>query len=404
MNSETDLANIETIELVRIDRVVQNDVQLPWHSRERLWESLRENFVTGVLVGIPTLFAAIYFLFIAADRYVSEARFVVRSPSSAAASQISNLVQGTGVVRSADDAYIVRAYMKSRDALRNLKANTELLTYLSRPEADFWWRYPGFLVSPSDEKLWKHFLSFVDIDYDSTTGITKLSVQGFRPEDAKILAEALIKDSERLINRMSTRAQRDAVLMAERELERSRELARAALQHVTDFRSKNGMIDPTKVSSSALATITRLALEIAQSKAQLAELEDTSPDSPQASGLRLRIEAFESQVRDERSALAGADTSLAPLIAEYDRLILEREFAEREFVSAQNILALARVDAERQRLFLELVSMPVLTDYPEYPWRLLNILIVFVISYIICSIVRRLLDDVRAHAEEKLDG
>ncbi|MBS4105025.1 hypothetical protein KFZ73_27795, partial [Tsukamurella paurometabola] len=34
-----------------------------------------------VIVLIPTLLAAIYYLFIAAPRYVSEAQFIVRAPS-----------------------------------------------------------------------------------------------------------------------------------------------------------------------------------------------------------------------------------------------------------------------------------------------------------------------------------
>jgi capsular polysaccharide transport system permease protein len=91
---------------------------------------------------LPVAVAIIYFGVISADRYESESRFVVRSPSSAAASQLSSIVQGgsSGVMRSTDDAFIIHAYMRSRDAVRKLVGSHDLMARLGRPEADFYWK------------------------------------------------------------------------------------------------------------------------------------------------------------------------------------------------------------------------------------------------------------------------
>jgi capsular polysaccharide transport system permease protein len=223
-------------------------------------------------------------------------------------------------------------------------------------------------------------------------------VQGFRADDARVLADALLADSERLINVMSERAQKEAVQTASREVEKNRGRAREALDRITDFRRRNAMIDPGRVSAAALETITRLSLEIARTTAELSELKLVSPDSPQANSLRQRIVAYDEQILKERNALAGKETSLAPLIAEYERLLLEREFEEKTFASAQSALDIARIDAERQRLFLERISTPGLADYPKYPNRLLGIFGVFFVTFLLFSIARRLMSDTRAHA------
>lgn len=398
MNIKPTVIEVETIELVPIGPDHHREPEPSPGAWRRLRASAGEHKWYLWMVAAPTLVAAIYLWLIAADRYVSEAQFVVRSPSSAAASQLTSLVQGSTVVRSSDDAYITHAYIRSRDATHKLVADNDLVARLTRPEADVLWWYPGLFGSESTERLWRHFQSFVDLDYDQTTGITKLKVQAFRPDDARDIAEALLANSETLINDLSQRAHQEAIETASREVEETRERARLSLDRITDFRRRNAMIDPGRVSQAALETITRLALEIANTNAELSELRRVSPDSPQANTLKQRIAAFEEQIHKERAALAGADTSLAPLIAEYERLVLEREFAERAFTSAQAARDIARAEADRQRLFLERISKPALPDYAERPWRLIGVLAVFALAHILYGIGRRLLADARSHA------
>jgi capsular polysaccharide transport system permease protein len=385
----------QTLELIAVDAAAPVAAQ-PQRSGV-IGLALRYRGFLGMVV-LPTLLASIYWLGVAANRYEAESKFIVRSPSTTATNQIANLVQGSSIVRSADDAFAVHAYMRSRDAVRALVVHAGLLERLNRPEADFFWRYPGAIFAGNQERLWRHFQSLLTVDYDHSTGISTLKVQAFRPEDARDLAEALLNDSEVLINRMSERAQGDAIQAAEREVQTSRAKALEAQERVTAFRNRVGMVDPGRVSTAALETIARLALEMAQTNAQAAELEKASPQSPQMASLHTRIAALDNQILLERQRLAGSDNSLAPIIASYDRLMLEREFAERTFTSALTSLETARLDAQHQRLFLERISSPQLPDYAKYPSRLLGIFVVFAIAYALYSILSRLAADTRAHA------
>lgn len=366
--------------------------------RERGMHFRRRLAFLAVVV-VPTLVAAIYYAFVATDRYEAISQFVIRSPSNAATSQLASLVQGSSIVRSSDDAFVVHAYLASRDIVRKLVETSDLRARLGRTEIDFLWRYPSPFLSHNEERLYTHVQRIVSVDYDYSTGITTLKVQAFRPEDAKAIADAMLAASEAFINGMSDRAQTDAVAAAEREVAQSRVLAGEALANVTAYRNKVGMIDPGRVSGAALETIARLALEAAQTSAQIAEIEKTSPQSTQIVALQHRKAALDEQIRNEQMHLVGSSASLVPIIEEYERLTMERAFAERAFASALSALEVARLDAVRQKLFLERISSPSAPDYPQYPSRLIGILVVFLVSVTLYGIGRMLLRNAREHSD-----
>lgn len=395
---EPDLANDRLIELLPLDQPSAEADGTSRHARSALKQWLEEHFWYSICVIAPTLAAAVFFLFMAADRYETEVRLVVKSPSSSAASQITSLVADTGIVRSNEDAYIVHAYLKSRDAVRGLIEDVDLPAKLALPPVDFIWGFPGLFGRTSQEHLWRHFQKFISTDFDPSTGITILNVQAFRPQDAKEIADALIKRSELLINNIGKRAQTASLESAKQEVETSSERAKLSLEAMTAFRKRTALVDPLGYSKAALETITSLTIEIAQLRAELSQLETSSPDSPQAQSVQLRIDALQKQINIERGNLAGSEGSLAPLIAEFEQLKLEREFAERTFASAMTALEIARIDAERQQLYLELISAPTLPDHPLYPYRILDILLVFIASSIAYSIIKSLIRDTLSHA------
>jgi len=388
---------VQPVEMVRL-HIGANASKVEPKAVSKVNAFIRRHVAVGLLVVLPTILAVIYFGLIATPRYESEAKFVVRGPSSQSMDQIANMVAGSSIVRSADDAYAVIEYMLSRDAMRQLESEDGLLDVINRPEADFWWRYPGWIWPANEEHLFKHYLRFVSVTYDDTTGICTLDVQAFRPEDAQKIADALLRYGEVLVNKLNVRAQNDAIETAQREVVASKIRALAELDKVTAFRKRESVLDPMLVSKDALETIGRLALDEAETNANLGEMLKSSPQSPQVSSLRQRITALENQITKERQALAGGDGSMAPLLAEYERLMLEREFADRTFVSALNMLEAARVDALRQRLYLDRISNPSIPDYAAYPYRLIFIVVTFLLCGAVYRIARVFILDSLAHA------
>ena len=83
---------------------------------------------------------------------------------------------------------------------------------------------------------------------------------------------------------------------------------------------------------------------------------DTDPD------------ALERQIAIERARItADGRQALPQQLAGYERLLLEREFADKQLASATASLETARVDAQRQALFLARVVEPNMAQEAEYP-------------------------------------
>lgn len=399
MGQNQRIVTAQRIELVRIGAEIDPIGGL--HARrwtDRLLEAVRAHALFLLLVAAPTLVSAIYFFGLAANRYESEVKFVVRSPASNVSNEISNLVHGSSVVRSSDDAYVVKGFIESRDAMRYLIDHAGLMEAFKRPEADILWRYPPFLFPATHDRLYKHYLKFVSVDYERSTGVATLKVQAFRPDDARRLVSALVERSETFINSLSQRSGEDAVQSALQEVETAEKRAHKALDAVTEFRNRMRMIDPSQATLATFNTIASLSLTTAETNATLNNIEKETPGGPQVGALRRKIEALQDQINVERRKLAGGGDSLAPQVAQYEELILNQTFAEKAFVSALAALESARVDARKQRVFVEQVTTANLPDYPSYPYRLTWAAGIFVVSLMVWRVARTLVDDTLQHA------
>ena len=340
----------------------------PW------WRRLPLGFL--IIVVLPTLLAAIYYLLIASPLYVSEARFIVRAPNHAQPSSLGVALQSAGLSPAQTDAYAVHEYINSRDGLRDLNKRFNLAELLGPRSADMFTRYPRPWESRSEEGLFKAFKRFVTVGYDATTGISTLRVEGFTPQNSLKVSESLLTGGEQLINRLNERSSSDAVAEATvaRDLAKSR-LAEAQLQ-LTAFRNREQFINPTITASEGGQLIGGLLSTIANLRAERAQLVAEAPNSPQLSILDSRIRAYEGQVEAERAKMAGSSNSLAPKIGVYEDLVLARELADKELTQATASLVQAAQDARSQKLYLERIVGPSIPDAPTQPRRWLAILTV----------------------------
>jgi capsular polysaccharide transport system permease protein len=343
-------------------------------NRRRRWMVLR--FL--LLVLLPTLASGAYFYLLAPSRYVSETKFLVRKPNSLGTgpAQSLSIEEGPKGIGT-DDSYAVHDYLLSRDAVKLLLQKADLRAAMARAGRDPIWQFPSLLNGDTDEDLFQHYLSLVSVDYESSTGVTTLHVEAFRPQDAHRIATVLVQGGEDLLNRLNARARADAVKVAGEEVAKTKEAALATEDTLTAFRTRENVIDPTQLSTTVLSTIGALELQLVDTAAQLDVTQRASPNSPQIAPLRGRVRAFQTQIDHERATLAGSDMSFAPKIANYERLTLRRDFAERSFVSAMNLMEAAQLDVLRQQEYLETVVEPGIPDKARYPYRMLWTLVAF---------------------------
>src|SRR5690242_20647841 len=138
-----------------------------------------------LLVVAPTVLAILYFGLLASDVYVSESRFVVRSPDKPASSGLGILLKSAGFSNAGDEIFAAHDFVKSRDALRELNKNHEVVRAYSRPAISMFDRFNPLGMDGSFEDLFEYYLKKIDIQYATTSSITTLTVRAFTPADAQ---------------------------------------------------------------------------------------------------------------------------------------------------------------------------------------------------------------------------
>ncbi|HEV7229253.1 chain-length determining protein [Brevundimonas sp.] len=366
--------------------------RLPLSDRPLPWGFL-------LVVALPTLAAAVYFLLIASPRYVSEARFIVRAGTRPPPTSVGLALQGAGLASAQTDAFAVHDWMRSRDAVVELRDAGRLEAVLGAPGADPVSRWPRLGEGRTVEGLHRAYRRFVTVGYDSTTGISVLRVEAYRSEDARRLAENLLQGGERLVNRLNVRAAADAVTEAARAVDEAEARLAMASSRLTGFRNRQRFIDPQGAAEAGGQVIVALTTQLATLRADRAQLAAEAPQSPQLPSLDGRIRALERQISAERARIAGAADSLAPQVSAYEDLVLERQFADRQLAEATSALIEARQEARRQSLYLERVAGPLAADEATRPRRWRSILIVLFSTLLIWGVGRLLILGLREHRQ-----
>jgi capsular polysaccharide transport system permease protein len=264
--------------------------------------------------------------------------------------------------------------MLSRDALAVLVTQEGLKDIFARREADILSRFPSFGGGDTFEHLFKYYLKHVDVEMDSTTGVSELTVKSFRAEDSRRIAAALLSAGERLVNRMNDRERENTLRAARKEVQLAEQRVQDVSSSLADFRNRQSLLDPNKQSVSMLQAITNLQAKLSSVKLELSQLQ---PNSPLVASTRQRADALQAQIESAKSEITGTDSSLVPKIREFDMLTLERDFADKQLASATSSLEAARMSADRQELYLEAVVQPNEPDYAAYPRRLATLAVAF---------------------------
>ena len=351
------------------------------------------------IVGLPTLIAGVYFFAIASDLYSSEVKFIVRGPNKAPTSAISAMLSSSGAAGGSEDTYAVLDYITSRDAARRLEREVDLRALLSRPEGDLITRFPGIWFWRHDfEALYSSYQRFISVERDSNSSVSTLAVKAYRPEDSHRIARALLEFSEQLVNQLNERSRRDLVGAFQREVEETEQQIGKIQTQLTTYRIQQKMLDPKSAATGPLELLAQMTAQQTNARAQLAELIRNSPNSPQIPLIQTRIASLDKLINEQRTKITGDSDSVATALTEYERLDVQKLLAEKTLASALVSLESAKLEAQKQQLYLETIAQPNLADYPLYPKRAISFATVVVSCLLAYGIAWLLIASVREHA------
>jgi capsular polysaccharide transport system permease protein len=364
---------------------------------------IRKNRWFFLFVVVPTVLAAIYYLLIASDIYVSESRFVIKSPDEKRPqlSTLANLIQTTGLSTGQEQSNEVLEFIRSRNALTKLDRTISLRARYGADNADFISRFPAPLSDSSFENLYKYYTKMVTADLDPETSTAIVTVKAFTPSDAYRINQTLLTLSEGMVNRLNVRAENRAVSEAQREVNLAVERARTARVALSQYRNQSQLIDPSKQAVGILEISNGLTAQRAALTAQLQMMERETPQNPSITALRNRIAAISGQIAAQEGRVVGGSGNISSKLGGYENLTVEQEFATENLNVANAALVRARSDAQRQKFYLERVVDPNMPDMPLLPRRLFSILVVAAAATCLYFIGWMLIVGILEHAPEE---
>ncbi|MBI1417258.1 MAG: hypothetical protein GC146_08560 [Limimaricola sp.] len=324
-----------------------------------------------MLVLLPSLAAGLYLWRVAAPQYASTVGFSIRKEDAPSA---VDLLGGFASVSgsSASDADMLYEFLRSQQLVTDIDAQVDLRQIWSRPTGDpvFAYHAPGTV-----EDLLAYWRRMVAIRYESRTGLIEVRVLAFDPADARRIASAIFDKSTTMINDLNSSAREDAIRYARSELSTAVERLKQARQAVTAFRNANQMVDPSADIQSQASLLGVLQNQLASAMIELDLLQGTVREGDlRMVQARRKVTAIEDRITAEKARTgagptATGDGGLATLVGDYERLSVDRDFAERSYVSALAAYDGAVADAQRKSRYLATYVAPTLAQKAEYPRR-----------------------------------
>ncbi|WP_454888171.1 capsule biosynthesis protein [Sphingobium herbicidovorans] len=356
----------------------------------------------GLFVVVPSLLAIIYFGVIASDIYVSESRFIIKSPDrkQASTSALAGLIQTTGLSPGQEQTKEIMDYLRSRDALRDLEKRVGVRQAFMSPDADRLSRFPPVFHSDSFENLYDYYGSMVETRLDHETGMAVLTVNAFEPDKAQVLNENLLQLSEALVNRLNERANIKTIKEAEDRVEEAQVRVREARAELGRYRNSVALLDPAQQGAGILEVSNGLIAQEAAMRAKLAEVQRLAPNHPSIPALRQRISALSEQIAAQTGRAVGTPSGIASKMSGYENLMVEQEFATQMLAAANGALEQARAEASKQQYYLERVVQANKPDAALLPARIKEILTVIFASLCLYLIGWMLVVGILEHAPE----
>ncbi|HEY6722707.1 MAG TPA: hypothetical protein VI197_01715 [Polyangiaceae bacterium] len=348
-------------------------------------------------IGLPTVLASFYYFFVASSQYESVSLFTVQSAEARGMVGLETLI-GAVPGAAAHDTLAVRDFITSRDMLSLLERQLKLSEHYADPVSDWWARLTN---RSNSEDTYDYYREMVQVDHDSTSGVLTLRVRAFGPDYASKVAEAVLSESEKMVNHLSERARSDQTKVAQAEVAKAEQRLSKARLAIVELQREHVEFNPQQTATEAFALRGELKGELAMARAELMEARAfMQPNAPKVVALEERVRSLSAQVAEESRRLVNpkGDKGLTNSMAEFDAVMVEKEFAQSAYQSALTSLELARSEASRQHRYLATIAKPSVPNAETHPKRVRGVVTVVLLSAMLLGIVMLLVEAVREHA------
>jgi len=349
---------------------------------------------------ISSAIAAVYWLVIASDRYVSEARIIIQRTDLAGGQSMdfSSLLGMAGNGNRADQL-LLRDYLLSVDMLKKLDAALQLRAHFSDSQRD-----PISRMWQSDTSMeWfhRHYLTRINVEFDEYAGVLQVKAQAYDPKTAQAIVQMLVEEGERFMNDVARKLALEQVAFLETQVAQMHDRAMLARQAVLSYQNKKGLVSPQATAENIAGIIATLEAQRTELETQRSALQSyLVADHPNIIQINQQILAIEKQIVQEEAKLVSPNgKTLNRTIEEFQRLEMEAGFTQDVYKTALIALEKGRVEAIRTLKKVSVLQTPTLPEYALEPRRFYNTLVFTLVALMLAGIVQLLMAIVRDHKD-----
>lgn len=358
--------------VVQVAQGTSLDLALPAHLKQRHWGLV---YTMLLVVVLPLLVVAGYLYSIAEDQYASTTGFTVRQQEGGSASSFLGGLAGIAGAGGSSDTDILYEFIQSQDIVKRIDAKLDLRAHYSK----FWETDKVFSIQPDAdiEDLQWFWTRIVRISYDKSASMIEIRVLAFDPNYARSVAQEIVAESQAMINALSATARADSTRYAQADLEEALSRLKMVREQLTSFRTRTRIVDPNADIQARMGVMNNLQQQLAEALISYdLLLENSRPGDPRLEQAAQRTQVIRSRISGERDAFAGGGDDIGAvgddypsLISEFERLTVDREYAEETYRAALAALDAARAQAARLSRYLATYIEPTLAQTAEYPRR-----------------------------------
>lgn len=343
-------------------------------------------FILCVIV--PTISYSWYLWTRAADQYESNVGFGSRTEEAPSTFDFLGALGG-GTQSGSKDMDILNQFIISQELVDKLDAELDLKTIWSKAGND---PLNAFNSDGTIEDLVDYWQRMVLINYDNSTGLMNLRIFAFDPLDAQRIAKGVLDESTNIINVLSKTAQDDTTRYSKEALAATEQKLTEARLAVLDYQVKNNIVDPSNVVASQLSVVSTLNQQLASAQIDLDMMAGTVPETDsRLAQLKRRLDVIRNRIEEEQAKVGATSDSNSPgfakLMADFEKLKVEQDFAQQAYLSALAAHDQALTDAQHKTRYLATYVAPTLAEAATAPNRPLTAALTALIGFLLWSVL-----------------
>lgn len=344
------------------------------NNRRRQWlQKLKIRRKAAVLIGLPLIAALIYGVIITPpSRAVNSSFVIMKAGETRNGGQLAGIM-GLGGGEGLGDAYRIREYLKSREAMQVME---QRYGFLSHFRSGTWDPFSRPLNLPFlGQDAHDFYQRKINIGIDVREGIVRLEVEALTDADAARFAAGLLELARQRTKDISDMLNRDQTASLEEDVKRAEGQMREASDELARAQRQNREVDPQLAATTAYQMISGLQTNLMARQAQRdALLSNNLTESPLLSRLNSEIASLNKQIQQQQEKLSGGgnrtviaaatDLGTASTKLRLSQIGLEASLRTLEQANLSNI---------GQRRYLVVLSKPVMA-YDIWPRKLMELL------------------------------